>query len=180
MRAIGSHHSSRMQSDTWLTPPEILSALGSFDLDPCAAPDPRPWPTARVHIAHPDDGLAAEWRGRVWLNPPYSREAVKWITRLADHGSGTALVFARTEARWFVEHVWRRASALLFLHGRVHFHRADGTRSADNAGAPSVLVAYGTEDADLLAESGLNGSLVSNWSPGTSIRANCDKWEAAS
>jgi hypothetical protein len=155
------HQSSRMLTDVWLTPPEILAVLGSFDLDPCAAPEPRPWPTARRMISRPDDGLSAEWLGRVWLNPPYSREAVRWIQRLADHGHGTALVFARTETAWFVDQVWRRASALLFMHGRVHFHRPDGSRSPDNAGAPSVLAAYGVSDAERLESSGLRGSFVS-------------------
>ncbi|XAO35547.1 DNA methyltransferase [Gordonia phage Morgana] len=143
---MGSHQSAHMDSDTWLTPPHILAPLGAFDLDPCAAPEPRPWVTAARHIALPEDGLAADWEGRVWLNPPYSREAVKWLRRLADHGTGTALVFARTETSWFVETVWQRASAVLFLHGRIHFHRADGTRAAANAGAPSCLVAYGPTD----------------------------------
>lgn len=160
LRTMGSHHSSRMLSDTWLTPPEILAALGPFDLDPCAAPEPRLWPTAARHISRPDDGLAAEWHGRVWLNPPYSRQAVHWIARLADHGTGTALVFARTETSWFVQHIWRRADALLFLHGRIRFLLPSGEPYHDNAGAPSVLVAYGDADAGLLQRSGLSGAFV--------------------
>jgi hypothetical protein len=160
---IGGLQSSRMITDTWLTPPHILDALGSFDLDPCAAPEPRPWATARHHIALPDDGLAHDWRGRVWLNPPYSRQAVRWIERLADHGTGTALIFARTETSWFVDQIWRRADALLFLAGRVFFHRSDGSRAADNGGAPSALVAYGADDAARLASCGLPGSFVSGW-----------------
>src|ERR1700753_3546750 len=90
-KAIGGHHSSRMVSDTWLTPPWILDALGDFDLDPCAAPLPRHRPTAAEHITRPDDGLAADWHGPVWLDPPYSREAIRWITQLAARGRGTAL-----------------------------------------------------------------------------------------
>lgn len=35
-RAIGSHQSARMKSDTWLTPPDIIKSLGEFDLDPCS------------------------------------------------------------------------------------------------------------------------------------------------
>lgn len=156
---MGGRQSSRMLTDVWLTPPHILDALGAFDLDPCAASEPRPWPTAARHIALPDDGLSAPWNGRVWLNPPYGREARTWIARLADHGYGTALTFARTETSWFVNHVWRRASGLLFLHGRVRFCRVDG-QAADNAGAPSVLVAYGAIDARQLASCGLVGSYV--------------------
>jgi hypothetical protein len=159
-RAIGGHQSARMISDTWLTPPEILEALGPFDLDPCAAPEPRPWPTAARHIARPENGLTAIWAGRVWLNPPSSREAAAWIGRLARHGYGTALIFARTETTWFVKHVWRAATAALFLHGRLYFHRPDGSRAPANSGAPSVLVAYGEHDAKQLRGCGLAGTFV--------------------
>lgn len=60
-------------SDEWYTPPYITKALGEFDLDPCAA---RGWITAKNHLYKEDDGLANEWHGRVWLNPPYSRKLV--------------------------------------------------------------------------------------------------------
>lgn len=161
--AIGGHQSARMVSDVWLTPPEIIARLGPFDLDPCAAPRPRPWNTAQTHIQPPSDGLAVEWWGRVWLNPPYSREAVKWVERLADHGSGTALTFARTETSWFVRQIWNRATAVLFLDGRLYFHRRDGSRAAANAGAPSVLVAYSDYDAQRLRDSGIAGSYCEGW-----------------
>lgn len=158
---IGSHQSARMISDTWLTPPEIITELGPFGLDPCAAPEPRPWPTAARHITLPQDGLAADWGDeRVWLNPPYSREAVKWVRRLAVHGRGTALVFARTETAWFAEAVWQMATAARFLHGRVYFHHADGRQAQANSGAPSVLAAYGEEDAARLRDCALPGTFV--------------------
>lgn len=148
------------QTHVWLTPPAILQALGPFDLDPCAAPSPRPWPTAARHIELPEDGLAAEWSGRVWLNPPYGQHAGAWIKRMANHDCGTALLFARTETRMFVEHVWTRATALLFLAGRPHFHRPDGTMAPGNSGGPLVLIAYGAYDAARLAGSGLRGSFI--------------------
>ena len=52
--------------------PEIVSALGPFDLDPCS-PVNRPWPTAAQHFTVRDDGLAQAWHGRVWCNPPFGR-----------------------------------------------------------------------------------------------------------
>ncbi|NEW42748.1 adenine methyltransferase [Nocardia cyriacigeorgica] len=158
---MGAHHSARSGSNVWLTPPGILHRLGTFDLDPCAATD-RPWDTAREHIAPPDDGLAAPWHGRVWLNPPYT-DLGRWLDKLADHGTGTALVFARTETRWFVEQVWARATSVLFLYGRLHFHLPDGSRANGNAGAPSCLVAYGDDDATLLRKSDLAGVHLSEW-----------------
>lgn len=157
--SMGSHQSAVMKSDTWLTPPEILSALGDFDLDPCTPINP-PWATARQHFNVLHDGLAQAWSGRIWLNPPYSREAVKWLRKMVAHNHGTALVFARTETSWFFETVWRAATAILFIEGRIHFHLADGSRAKANAGAPSCLVAYGDSDAQILEQSGIAGKFV--------------------
>lgn len=162
---MGGHHSAAAQTTTWLTPPDIIPALGgwtSFDLDPCAAPEPQPWRTAlRMNTEADGDGLALEWFGRVWLNPPYTSAALRaWLRRLADHGRGTALIFARTETEAFEQQVWGRASALLFLFGRLHFHFPDGSRAAANSGAPSVLCAYGLEDMDRLAAADLPGAFV--------------------
>jgi hypothetical protein len=159
-QGIGGHHSHKMGTDVWLTPRHILDALGPFDLDPCSAPDPEAWPTAREHITLPTDGLSVPWRGRVWLNPPYGNIGWRWLRRLADHGTGTALLFARTETKGFVETVWNRASAVMFLHGRLHFHHADGTGAKANSGAPSCLVAYGDSDVEKLLSSGLDGTVV--------------------
>jgi hypothetical protein len=107
------------------------------------------------------NGLLMEWEGRVWMNPPYSSEDIgRWLRRLADHGRGTSLIFARTETEAFRRQVWERASGLLFLYGRLHFHTPDGRRAVKNSGAPSVLCAYGQEDLDRLAASDLPGALV--------------------
>ena len=111
-----NHHPAAGRSTVWLTPPHIIDALGTFDLDPCAAPNPRPWDTAAAHYALPADGFTLPWFGRVWLNPPYGAETWRWLGRLAEHGTGTALVFARTETSGFAEQVWAKATAVLFLN----------------------------------------------------------------
>ena len=84
-RGIGSHHATKGEFDTWLTPQAIINALGPFDLDPCAAPSPRPWPTAARHIELPEDGLAAEWEGRIWLNPPYGHAIKAWMEKMSQN-----------------------------------------------------------------------------------------------
>lgn len=171
---MGSHQSARAETTTWLTPPHVHEALGTFDLDPCAAPN---WPTAKRHIIQPDCGMMADWEGRIWLNPPYKsrkdepcpgmcppdthgNDAWDWLEKLAAHGSGTALIFARTETAGFVEQVWNKATAVKFLHGRLYFHRPDGTRAGADSGAPSVLVAYGNRDAAALYASHLEGTYL--------------------
>lgn len=155
-QAMGSHQSSRSGSGVWLTPLHLVRALGPFDLDPCGHEG---WPTANHLICPPRDGLNEPWAGRVWLNPPYN-EVWSWLARLAAHGDGVALVFARTETRGFIDQVWAKADAVKFLHGRLHFHYPDGRRAHMNAGAPSVLVAYGARNADILRGSGIPGTYL--------------------
>ena len=156
-RSMGSHQSARMLTDTWLTPPHIITALGEFDLDPCCPPN-MPWTTARVMWT--ERGLERDWFDRVWLNPPFSREAVHWLRKMVKHGDGIALTFARTETRWFFETIWRAATAVLFIEGRPYFHLADGTKAKANSGAPCVLAAYGYENAEILKTSGISGQFV--------------------
>ena len=165
---IGGHHNPVAGKDEWLTPPEILYALGAFDLDPCS-PISRPWPTASRHLTIMDDGLKQRWSGRVWCNPPYGAATATWLARCADHGNAIALIFARTETRMFFEHVWPKASGLLFIEGRLHFHHVDGRRAPANSGAPSVLVAYGDNNADSLASCGIPGHLIRLRAPETLI-----------
>jgi hypothetical protein len=158
-RAIGSHQSASMISDTWLTPPEIIKALGPFDLDPCT-PEFMPWQTAIHRYTPAQDGLIQEWFGRVWLNPPYSREVTKWLNKLSNHGNGIALTFARTETDMFFRHIWEKGAGILFLQGRLHFHLPDGSRAKANAGAPSCLIAYGIDNAERLEASGIPGKYL--------------------
>lgn len=149
----------RGAKDEWLTPPWVLQAIGPFDLDPCA-PRVRPWMTAENHLTEEDDGLAQPWRGRVWLNPPYGPQTFRWLSKLADHGCGTSLIFARTETKGFAEQVWKRADAVLFLTGRLRFFNVDGSPGPTTAGAPSVLVAYGLYDTLRLRDCGLKGHFI--------------------
>jgi phage N-6-adenine-methyltransferase len=159
-KGIGGHHTASATEDDWLTPPEILRALGEFDLDPCAS-ERMPWRTAKVMLSWRQHGLSTRWPdgARVWLNPPYS-QIERWMGRMAGHGHGTAIVFARTETEWFFTTVWDAASAVLFLRGRPHFCRPDGTRAKGNSGGPVCLVAYGDGDAVALRQCGLAGHLA--------------------
>lgn len=140
----------------WLTPPEIVQALGPFDLDPCS-PAERPWATAYSYYTK--DGLRLPWFGRVWLNPPYGKQTFIWMRRLADHGSGVGLIFARTETRGFHAQVWERAHAVFFFRGRIRFYRTDGTQ-AGPANAPSCLVSYSEYDTERIGSAGLSGALI--------------------
>jgi hypothetical protein len=145
-------------TDVWLTPPGILKALGEFDLDPCSPLD-RPWDTAKHHYTIEDDGLAQEWFGRVWCNPPYGPAMAPFLKKMVEHKNGMVLIFARTETKAFFDYVWAHADAILFIKGRLRFHTPDG-KTAGTAGSPSVLIAYGEENVKALETCGIEGKLV--------------------
>lgn len=146
-------------TDEWYTPPSVFESLGiDFDLDPAAPRGGVPWIPATRHYSQEDDGLAQPWAGRIWLNPPYGRATATWLKRLADHGDGIALVFARTGTRWFHEQA-TRATALCFVAGNLSFVRGDG-EEASSAPAPSLLIAYGLPCALALSESSLGQTFL--------------------
>ena len=155
--SLASHEkkSNDGTSDIWLTPHWLVYALGPFDLDPCAAPSPRPWPTASNHIELPDDGLQTAWHGRVWLNPPYS-DATPWLEKMALHRNGTALIFARVETDAWHRWIWPYAYRVFFPKGRIQFCLPDGTQK-NGSGAPSAIVVYTESDARKVLESKIEG-----------------------
>jgi hypothetical protein len=178
-RVAGFTHERAFEGETnvWLTPPDILEALGPFDLDPCAAPQPRPWPTARNHYVAEDDGLTQPWEGFVWLNPPYGPHVGRWLDRMAQHGSGIALVFARTETIWFQRSVCH-AAGVLFPAKRIRFRRPSGEPDAGSASAPSCFLAYGEIAVERLSASTIAGFFVQPL-PRKPVAIQCDLFGGA-
>ncbi len=143
---MNNFNTNTKNNGEWLTPPEIIKSLGDFDIDPCSPID-RPWETAKKHFTINDDGLNQEWIGRIWCNPPYGRETFKWLEKLASHGSGVALIFARTETRGFHSEIWNKADSVFFFKGRLKFYYVTG-EPGGHANAPSCLVSYSSYDTD--------------------------------
>lgn len=145
---------------TWLTPRYFFDHLGHFDTDPCVPPN-MPWETADRMYTKDMDGLVQPWHGRVWLNPPYGREATPFLRRMVAHrdeGGGIALVFARTDTALWHDIIVPNASSILFLRGRVKFLKPDGS-AGETAPAPSALIGFGDSEAELLAAKSADGSL---------------------
>lgn len=173
---MGSHQRTEGDTDVWLTPPGVIEAIGlDYDLDPATIPGGVPWIRARKTVSPPDDGLAIPWEGRVWLNPPYGAQTRLWMRRLAAHGNGIALVFARTETEWWHETV-PTADAVCFIRGRLTFMDRDLRPGKFNGGAPSALIAWGEECAAAVRQAGLG------WMPGQPIQELAGPlmlWEAS-
>ncbi|HUS88304.1 MAG TPA: DNA N-6-adenine-methyltransferase [Desulfosporosinus sp.] len=162
------HESTYNESKEWYTPKYIFDALGlTFDLDPCSpGADVIPWIPARQHLTLTDNGRNAPWHGSVWMNPPYGSDTPKWMEHLAAHGNGIALVFSRTDVKWFHKYI-PKADAICFIKGRVQFIPADRAKDyslgihkpTGGCGAGSMLVAYGPEMASALFKSKLGLTL---------------------
>jgi len=143
-------------TNDWWTPPELVEALGPFDLDPCAGVGQTP--LAKNVITLPDDGLALPWSGRVFCNPPYGPHVGDWAKKMVEHCNGILLIFARVETRaWRI--IWTHADAILFPFKRITFQKPDGSQ-AKSGTAPSAFCAFGLENVEYLRHSGIEGALV--------------------
>lgn len=120
---MGEHENSVGATDDWYTPPDMLDALGlTFDLDPCS-PGAGHWVPARRIFTKAHDGLAQDWSGLVFMNPPFGGRHghVPWLRKFLEHGDGVAVVRAYTSSDWFHDEVVPGAEALLFPRGKTRF-----------------------------------------------------------
>ena len=144
---------TKIKSVDWWTPPEVFSKLKiEFDLDVASPEGGVPWIPAKNYYTEQQDGLLSDWHGTVWMNPPYGKHTAVWLEKFVEHGDGIALVFARTDTKWFQE-VCVNADALLFCKGRLAFYRS-GEKGA-NAASGSLFVACGDKSVEALKNSGL-------------------------
>lgn len=142
------------ESDEWYTPKRIFDALAvTFDLDVACPPEGPRYVPAR-HFFH-ENALSREWFGFVWMNPPFGHMSTKraWLSMFFDHGNGIALLPDRTSAPWWQEAA-PRASAILFVNGKIKFERPDGS-IGEQPGTGTCLFAAGERGAWALRRCGL-------------------------
>lgn len=157
-----THDSAKNISVDWYTPKWIFDCLGiEFCLDPCQPKGGIDWIPAKKYYTIEDDGLSSEWRGKVWLNPPYGKETGEWLKKMHEHRNGVSLVFSRTDCKWFHSYV-TQADAILFLRGRVKFVDGLGKTGGSGAGSGSMLIAWGEECVAALRNMASYGFLVEN------------------
>jgi hypothetical protein len=102
--------------DERYTPAWVFEGLGlEFDMD-VAAPvveAERRTPARRFLTVH-DDGLATDWEGVVWMNPPYSGAAA-WARKWTAHPDGVCLI-CLSNSSWVPE-LCEAADAFVFVPG---------------------------------------------------------------
>lgn len=140
----------------WPTPQALFDELDDefhFVLDACASRTNRKANTW-YGLDHPSrarrDGLAGNWAadvrsvdrdGAVWMNPPYGKGIAAWMAKAqATAAAGVTvvcLVPARTDTKWFHEHVLGARAQVRFLRGRVKFGDAK-----NSAPFPNLVIVY--------------------------------------
>lgn len=78
-------------SGEWTTPHDLFAELDAefhFDVDAASTDENA---LCERHFTAADDGLAQEWSGTVWCNPPYGRQIGKWMRKAAESNGGGSL-----------------------------------------------------------------------------------------
>lgn len=133
-----------MSNAEWSTPQEFFDRLNHefrFNLDPCATDKNA---KCTHYFTKADNGLTQPWDGIVFVNPPYGHTIIQWTAkaqREAQRGATVVMLLpARTDTRWWHDHIIPSANEIRFIRGRLYF-----TDQAGNTGRspfPSVVVVF--------------------------------------
>lgn len=139
-----NHRAQGTGENEWYTPPDVIErarvVLGKFDLDPASSDAAQETVKAEAYFTKDDDGLTQEWRGKVWLNPPYSQPLISdFIEKLVEEyraGRVTEAILLThnyTDTSWF-HAAAEAASAVCFTRGRIGFLDPNGEKAAATQG----------------------------------------------
>jgi phage N-6-adenine-methyltransferase len=139
-RRRGNVHWFSSDTNMWTTPQDLYDKLDAefhFSVDVCATAENT---KCEAFYSPADDGLAQQWSGTCWMNPPYGRDIGKWMAKAKDAAQAGAtvvcLVPVRTDTRWLQDNV-TKAQDVRFLPGRLKFGNAQSS-----APFPSAIVVF--------------------------------------
>lgn len=144
----------------WYSPPEYIEAaravMGAIDVDPASSAAANAVVQASRYYDVDSNGLEQPWRGRLWLNPPYTNALMTaFSARLLEHcdrGDVTDAIFLTnnaTDTGWF-HALAAHATSICLPRGRAHYWRGD-TQETSSALQGQAIFYFGAH-ADRFAE----------------------------
>ena len=123
-------------NNEWYTPEKYIKAaravMGRIDLDPASCDAANEIVQAANYYTAEDDGLSYQWKGNIWLNPPYAAKLMPlFCSKLKSHADNgdvkeaIVLVNNATETAWFNTLI-DVASAVIFPMRRIKFYTPSG------------------------------------------------------
>lgn len=140
--AVRAHVANNSGNNEWYTPAPIIEAarqaMGQIDVDPASSEIANRTVKAEKFYTAEQDGLKQEWRGQVWMNPPYAQPLIADFAstlaakyRAGEVSEACVLVNNGTETAWF-QTLLDVSSAVCLIKTRVKFIDPEGKPS----GAP--------------------------------------------
>jgi phage N-6-adenine-methyltransferase len=85
---LGEHVIFESRSEEWATPQAMFDLLDKefgFTIDVCATAENA---KCERFFTKTENGLAQEWSGVCWMNPPYGKEIGKWMQKAYEASMG--------------------------------------------------------------------------------------------
>jgi DNA N-6-adenine-methyltransferase Dam len=143
----------QLTSDDYYTPAWVFERLGiTFDLDVCSPPGGVEWIPATRFFTQEDDGLAQEWVGRVWMNPPFSG-CTPWVDRFIEHAHGVCLIQMSKGA--YTRRLWAEAHGVWVCDQDLKFTVARDTGVRADVYMPIWFAAFGDECVEAIGRLGV-------------------------
>ena len=163
----GNYRTNNTGENEWYTPAEYVAmarrVMGGIDLDPASCVEANVTVGAATIYTERDNGLQKKWAGRVWLNPPYSRDLMPaFCAKLAEHvdaGDVTAAILVshnNTDTGWF-HRLADSCAAACFPSKRIRFYRGEDVAAPVNG---QVFFYFGKDVRAFQSEFGRVGWVV--------------------
>jgi site-specific DNA-methyltransferase (adenine-specific) len=131
------------QNDLWATPQAFFDELNrefQFTLDACAIAENA---KCRLYYTPEMNGLIQDWSNHVvFCNPPYGRKISLWVEKCycesqQENTKVVMLIPARTDTGYFHRFIYKRATEIRFVKGRLKFGNVN-----NSAPFPSMVVIF--------------------------------------
>lgn len=162
------HVANNSGENEWDTPREYIEAarnlMGEIDVDPSSTERANKVVRAKRFYTKENDGLKKDWKGNIWMNPPYaqplislfSAELVKKI-KSKEVKQALVLVNNATETKWFQELV-NTCNAICLISGRVRFLNPEGRPGAPLQG--QIILYFGSKGVDFIRQFAKFGQIL--------------------